>query len=331
MARKDWYLGDATAIGVTIQAPATNGSWGGTAHTLRYFRPMQGTGSITIGSEWTPLETLDTDPAAFSKGGRQVAGSFSVPLSYAYHEGLYRLVTGDTSVTPGGSDPYTHAMTLAQRILYGTFVYYWENYKGVRYQILIDNCVVTQATITQTAQQRPVLAVSWVGQTPTDSTPGAAPTLVALEYPDWDECTLTTSSAVQVVTDITLDITQPAKEGDFGMASDEDPDVVFLGRGGQRAITLNVTGGLDDDIDGIMRDGDAITTNTLVWDNGEATTDNRKISIALGVLLPVRSEQPRGEFSKLDGGMQFLIQSTTANPFSITTTNGLDAEEPPTV
>ena len=328
MARKDWYLGDASAIGITINDPTSQDSWGGTPQALRYFRPMQGQAGITIGSEWTPLETLDTDPAAFSKGGRQCKGSFTLPLSYAYHEGLIRGALGTASYSPGGSGPYTHALTLAQRILYCNLVYYWENYKGLRYAITLTNAMITQLTIVQDAEGRPTIACSWVGQTPTDSTPGADPTLVSVEYPDWSNCTLTIGGSTLVGSSFTLDISRSAKEGDYGMGSDEDPDVVFLGGSGQRSITLNVTAGLDDDIDSIMRAGDAITSNTLVWDNGEAGADNRKITIALGVLLPVVGEQPRGAFSKLDAGMQFLCQSTTANPFSITTTNGLDAAEP---
>jgi hypothetical protein len=329
MAAQDWILGDASAVGFTMNAVATNDSWSGAAQTLRYQKPMKGQSSITIGSEWTPLESLDVDPVAFSKGGRQCKGSFTVPLSYIYHEGLIRLALGTASYTPGIVNPYTHALTLAQRVLYGNLVYYWENYKGVRYQIAVTNAMVTQFTISQSAQARPTIAISWVGQTPTDSTPGADPTLVAMEYPDWDEFTLTINSIDHVVSDFTFDVTNPAKEGDYQMASAETPDVVFLGRSGQRSITLNVTGGIDDVIDTFMRGGTKLTTCTAVWDNGGATTSQRVFNIALGTLLPVVSEQPRGEFSKLEGSRQFLCQTSVANPISITTTNSLVAAEPP--
>ena len=332
MARKDWYLGDASAVGITIQAPATNGSWGGTAHTLRYFRPMNGQAGRTIGFGQNPLETLDADPPAFSKTGRHVTGSFTLPLSYAYQEGLFRLITGDVAVTPGGTDPYTHQSTLAQRILYGTIVYYWEDYKGVKYQELYDNVAISQLTINIEKEARPTVAVSWVAQSMTASTPGAAPSLVTPEYPDWNDCTLSVDGATLVVSSITLDITRPVREDDHGMASDDAPDVVFIGANGQRSITLNVTGGLDEDIDGSMIAGDALdSTNSINFDNGGATIANRDITIALGELLPVEGEQPRGSFGRLEAGMQFVCQSTTAAPFSITTTNALDEEEPPTV
>mgnify|MGYP001167107343 CR=1 FL=1 len=332
MARKDWYLGDATAVGFTIQAPATNGSWGGAAHTLRYFRPMNGQAGRTIGFEQNPLETLDADPPAFSKSGRKISGSFQLPLSYAYQEGLIRLATGDTSVSPGGSGPYTHASTLAQRVLYGTIVYYWEDYKGVKYQELYANVFVTQLTIQQDKEQRPTITVNWVAQTMTESTPAAAPTLVTPEYPDWNDCTLSADGATLIVSSITFDITRAAQEDDHGMASDNAPDVVFLGSNGQRSITLNVEGGLDDDVDDFMQAGDALTgENKMEWNNGASGADNRKITIDLGELLPVISEQPRGTFGRLTSSMQFMCATTAANPISITTTNALDAEEPPTV
>ena len=331
MARKDWYLGDATAVGITTQAAATNNSWGGAAHTLRYFRPMNGQAGRTIGFGQNPLETLDADPPAHSRTGRHVTGSFQLPLSYAYHEGLFRLACGLPPAVPTGTGPYVHAITLAQRILYGTIVYYWEDYTGVKYQELYSNLTSTQMTLNIAKEARPTVTVNWVAQKMAPSTPGSAPTLVTPEYPDWEDCTLAVGGATLIVSDITLDISRPASEDDHGMASDDAPDQVFVGAAGQRSITLNVEGGLDDDIDGIMIGGEAQATNTITLNNGAAAAANRKIVINLGRLLPVEGEQPRGNFGRLTTGMQFLCETSTSAPFSITTTNGLDAAEPPVV
>jgi hypothetical protein len=334
MAAKDWYLGDATAVGITIQAPATNNSWDGAAHTLRYFRPMQGGAGMTIGFEHTPLATLDADPVAFSKGGRRVNGNFSLPLVYAYQEGLIRGAFGTASYSPtgGGAAASNHPLTLGNRVLYCTLVYYWENYKGIKFQVLVNNAMITQLTINQEHGSRPTLDGSWVGQTPTASTPGAAPTLASVQYPDWEECTLKINNNTIVHDSFSFDISQPAVEDDYGISSDEDPDAVFIGRSDQRAITFNLTGGLDDVIAGIIEGGTAVAAdNTITWDNAGATTDNRKVVIDRGQLLPQASDQPRGDFARLKTSMSFLCQSTTASPISITTTNALAVAEPPTV
>jgi hypothetical protein len=293
---------------------------------------MNGQASRTIGFEQNPLDSLDADPPVFTKSGRQVKGTFQLPLSYAYHETLFRLATGDTSVTPGGSGPYTHESTLAQRILYGSFVYYWEDCKGVKYQELYDNVAVTQMTIQQDKEARPVVTVNWVAQSMTASTPGGAPSLNTVEYPDWNDCCLTVDGDTLIVDSITFDVTRPVQEDDHGICSDDKPDVVFLGSNGQRAITLNVSGGLDEDIDGIMMAGDSLTGGcTIVWDNAAAAAANRKITIDMGELVPVVGDQDRGTWGRTKGSMQFMCATTSSNPISIETTNGLDAEEPPVV
>jgi hypothetical protein len=267
------------------------------------------------------------DPPAISTGGERISGSFQLPLSYAYEEGLFQLIAGGID-TAAGAGPYTHTIALADRLRFGTLVYYWEDFKGVRYQLLMANACITQLTITQEAQQRPTVTANWVAQTFTASVPGAAPTLSTLEYPDWDDATCTVGAACLVNRSFSLDISQPVTEDDYGICSADKPDVVFIGRAGQRTVTLTVDAGLDSETEGWLKAaGTAIATNSLVWDNGAATTANRKITITLSNLYVTPTDTQRGTFGKLNASFSFLAVGPT--PFAIVTTNAITVAEPP--
>jgi hypothetical protein len=326
MARNDFTIGDATAIGITTNIAGTTQSWGATANTLRYFKTMQGQGNITMGREQTPLGDMSIDPPSISTGGQRCSGSFQLPLSSVYDEGLFSLISCDDD-TIDGAGPYTHTFVCTDRLKYGTLVYYWENYKGTRFQLLVTNATVTQLTITQEAGQRPTVTANWVGQKWTASTPGAAPTFIAVEYPDWDDCTLTIGAAALVVKSFTLDIVQPASEDDYGIGSADSPNVVFIGRAGQRATTLTVDAGHDDATQAWLTAGATpIATNTIVWDNGAATTSNRKITITLSSLMASPADQGLAEFGRINTSFTFTAYGAT--PFGIVSTNALATAEP---
>lgn len=326
MARNEWFVGTPSRIGITVNAAGATQSWGGTAQTLRYFKPMSGQLGATIGRQQTHLDALSVDPLSVSTGGRSWSGSFQLPLSYAYHEGLLRLILGGAD-TSAGDGPYTHTLALADPILYGTLVYYYENYKGTRTALTITNAVITQVTIEQTAQNRPTISVSWVGQKGTLTTPGAAPSLVTPEFPDWDDCTLTVGGEALIGRSFSLDIATGAEEGDFGIGSADSPDVVFVGRSSARVVTLTVDAGADDVTEGWLIAGTAISTNSINWDNGATSTDNRDITITLSDLYPQPADSQKGTFGKLNHSLTFLAVGATQ--LAVVTTNGITASEPP--
>jgi len=333
MARGVWSLGDATAVGITTVIPGSTGGWGGTANTLRYFSPYEGnaTGHWGQSQEHDPA-TMDPDPLKVTTGGSVCNGSFRIPLSYSYDEGIMALIAGAVDVAAGAGAPYTHTITPARGPLYANIVYYWEKYTGARLQRLMTNALITKVSIVQELEKTPYIEVNWYAQKWTESTPGAAPTLVTLEYADWLHNVLTLGNETFVHKGFTLDIDWPADEGDYGIGSTDDPAPTFVGRGGQRITTLSVNGALDDDILGYLGStaGTALSaSNTIVWNNGLSTTAEREILITLTGLKVKDADVEMAKRGRLPVTLTML--ACGAAPFLWVSQNALAVAEPPAV
>ena len=329
MARGDIYLGNASAVGITPQAAGSTGGWDGTPHVLRYFTPIEGQAGLHIGRSQEPdPPTMAVDAESVTAGGSRCSGHFTIPLSYAYNEGLFGLIAGALAVKTEASAPYFHTSTPARGPLYATLAYYWDNYKGTKWLETITNALITQLTITQDPEKKPLLSGNWYAQKHARTTPGAAPTLVTLEYPEWTDNVLTLGGATLNHYGLKLDIAWAAEEGKYGIGDADNPAPIFVARSAQRVTTLSVKTDDTDEIGDLLISGADIATNSIVWNNGGTTTAEREIGIALSSLRLKDTDLDRAKFGTLPVDLTLLAYG--AAPFTIVSKNGLSAAEPPT-
>lgn len=328
--RAVWSLGNANCVGFTNQADGTTGGWGGTAKTLRWFKAREGSAKINIGrdQEHDP-KTMSTDPEHITSGGSKCSGTFALPLSYAYEEGIVGNICGAPTVKSGESAPYSHTGTPAMGPVYSQVAYYWHNYKGGKYQLLANNVLITKATLVFEDKKVPYVEINWTGQKWTSSTPGAAPTVVTMEFIDWDHVTFETDARTLIFKKVTVDIDWPAEEDDYGTGGADDPAPVFIARGDQRVLSIAAEVHFDDDVLALVTTGagDYIEDNSIVANNSGTTTAEREFSLTFGDLKLKPVELDMSKFGRLPVTLNFISEGDAQ--FTFVTKNAISADEPP--
>ena len=321
MAAGDYFIGHPTCIGWALQAVASGTSWDGTPGTARYMKPVSGNMNIAFGADQNFDDTMDVDPASITTGATKVSGSFQVLLSYEHQELLgIGILCGDDA--EAGAGPYTHTPPLADQLKYLTLYYYYEDFKTVRHLRTVTNAVITNFTITASAEARPMLSVSWVGQSQALTTPGADPTLNTADLVDWDELTATINGVARCASSVTFTVDQPVDDSDVGMCSDA-PNVNTIFRSGPRTAQLSVEMGLDSTIDAILdAPSTALSTNSLAWNNGGAGAAERDITITMTSLYQNQHDTQIATWGKRRESLNYSVLG-----WGIVWTNSLSAAQ----
>ena len=322
MARGDYFVGKNSIIGWALQAVDSGTRWDGTPGTARYCKPMSGGMNYTLGADQNPDDTMDVDPQSYTAGATKHNGSFKMLLSYEHQELLFIAGFGLADVI-AGSGPYTHTIDFADTEVYLTLYAYHEDFKGTKFLRTYTNAIITNLTIEGSPEQRPTLTINWAAQSVAKSTPGATPTLNVMDLVKWSELTVTLDSTAICANSLTFVIDRPVDDSDICMGADA-PGVNTLFGSGQRSRQLTIEGGVDDSIETILEATDTAVAASVTWDNGEATTSNRKIELTTNFTVRATTlDTVPATWGKRRESVNFVVETLD----DIIVTNSLDVAQ----
>ena len=306
MAAGEYYIGRATSVGVAVNADNSGSTFGGTPGAYVYARPKTGSASFTIHGDLVEVDELEVDPLNMEFGGTYATGTFGTYLSYAYLEKFVQLIMGG-AISTTGAGPYDHSQALADQLLFGSLIYYNENFKGAKRGATFTDVLATQITITQVAEQVAEFVFNWIASGISLGTPGAAPTVQTLELCSWRHfCPTINNVATHHINNLTLDITVPTSEADFMLACTTPGTLDFLGRGGRRTVAVSADFAHDSTVDTLMADlTAAFTTNTLVWNNAGAGAAEREFAFTGGTWYLEGAEEQNANWGRKKTPLSF--------------------------
>ena len=316
MASKEYFLGEGSEFGFALNTVANGFAWDGVAGDYTWVRPLGGNMSMRYGPDQNVDPSNEVFPTSVSAGGLVVSGTVQILLSYVTLEALLMMISGGVDLKEGAG-PYTHTIALNNTVMFGSFAGWWLDTVGTKVQITTTNAAINQLTITHAAGARPILTIGWSASDYAVTAP-AAPALTALELVDWRDLTFTFGNVARCVNAYTLDLTANLQTDDFG----PDGKLCSLLRSDQFGTSISFDVGMDSTFEAHLQAPDtAVTTNTIVYDNGAAAAANRQFQVTLGSAHFNPIDGQIAAIGKRQESLSYTI--VDAAPFGFITTNAL--------
>jgi hypothetical protein len=321
-----YFIGDNIRVGVAINAETSGVTYGGTPGTYDVMKLAPGGGfKVEPVCKKTVAEEVDVDARDVVNGGLYYTITMELLGSYSYREHIWRLLFGGAIATTGASAPYTHAQALADKLLFGAVKLEYTDQAEQANEVITEvysNFTVSAVSIKESPEGYMMMTVSGIASAMTRAINVAALTAVQnTEVISWSHLTATLNSvSTYKVGEISVDIAAALSEGEFDHAATTPAVLPGIFRSGQRVLTWSVTVRMDAAAYTLIGDTTALwTTNSLVWNNGAATTSNRQLQVVIGTSYIDGSPRTLGGWGSekravnlraLDGATRFLAVST---------------------
>jgi hypothetical protein len=281
-------IGHNTQVVVAINAATAGVTFDGTPGTADCFRIKSGGFSYEDRLPKTPLEEATVFQRDHVQGGLIVSWSMELFWSYSYREKLDQLIAGGAITTTGASVPYTHTQALVTKLLNGNIkVQYTDQAAQVNevFQDEFENAVVTGMSKVVEVGSVLMGTISGIASKRNHLENVAALTTVQdNEEIPWTHFAPTfDGTAYCGVSKINIDINAALEEAPFGMCATNPATPFGNFRAGQMVLTWGVDMFADSDVLAQANiESDWTGANTIIANNGGATTAEREYSITLG-------------------------------------------------
>ena len=286
MAQNIHMIGGATAVATSVNA---TGSWGGSAGSDIWLRPIDGQASIGIGSDLLQDAEIGRTRRHASFGGNKCSGSVTRWLSYAYLENFFRSLLQGAITTTGSSAPYNHALAYSEfGEVYGGHKYYWTDYQGGEYQINVTDTILTKLSLAMPVDSgTPQCTEQWVGRAWAEEGSIVTPSISSNDLVRWPDISIFLGGAEYCMKNINFDLDSPVDDSDYAHCSAAGRNRVSLIRNGALTISVDAEKNMDSvDLSWIVNNRAGIgsyATNYILISNGLAGADEREIKINFGV------------------------------------------------
>jgi len=290
MAATDYYIGKDVRIGVAINAEVSGISFNGTPGSYDCMKLQKGNScKIDHINAKTPVEETGIVSEDHETGGLLHKISLDLVMSYSKREKFFQLYNGAVAATVGGSAPYTHTLTLAKKVLNGSFFVEYAKQSGQPNQFIrdtYDNFVITGIEIKQAVEQFALLSVKGFCTGMVHSTAQSSLTSTSTtERLSWKHFSPTLNgTSTYRLGDIGVSLGASLAEGEFdhaaGTPTSQDGNWYSgnLSVGYTADVRMNDSSYALSSHPAILWDG----TNEYKWDNGKAAGDNRQFVLTFG-------------------------------------------------
>lgn len=285
-----YYIGDNVRVGVAVNAESSGMTYGGTPGTYDVFKLAAGGGiSIEPRVAKERVDEVDVDARDVIFGGLGYTITMELIGSYSYREKLFQLISGGAISTTGASAPYAHAVALADKLLFGSLKLEYTDQAEQANEVVNEvysNFCVTALSLKESPEGYLQMTVSGVASALTRTTNVAALTAVNNSEPiSWSHLTVSLNGATTYkVGDISVDITADIVADEFDHAATTPALLPGIFRSGHREVGWSVDVRMDSSAYTLTADTGTTWTgaNSFTWDNGAATTANRKLVLTFG-------------------------------------------------
>jgi len=314
----DPYIGTGAVVSIAMNADNSGTYWGGTPATAVCTRVRP------AGLKWSEVckqsgvEQMRVDEAFNVTGGVYYKGSVEMPASYLGLE-LWIQAIMDGAITDGLTDPYTHTMALAEKLMYCQIIYYTQLRNATAKSKTFTNCKVTGMKFSIEAEKEATVTFDWIGATmAAGNTALGTPT--EIEPILWNHLAPSINSVTtHRLYSMGFEIAAPVTEGDFGMAALTPGSLLHIERAGMRTLAIDASFLHDADVDTLA----ALTTGlpmVFTFDNAGATTTNRKFVLTVGAGYREGREETDAVWGVKKTSLKWTNRKSSA-PWGIVTTN----------
>jgi hypothetical protein len=310
-------------------------SWLGIASESTYGTYVAPTDFLEIMEEGIETERpLITRPSLRSPsvtnailGKTSVSGSFKCQLGYQGFDLLYRHAMGGTPAT-SGAGPYQHIHALGNSLPTGLSLHLNRSAAsvGVGSAFKFMGCQIQSLKFSQSPEEEAMLEVGVIGRD-FGNVNVATPTFTDLELVEWTQFSLSLGGAIDdyvKVRNFEITLENVLAEDRYNLGSGLR---VGLGRNGPRKVSGKFTTEFDSlAIFNVFKAQTGLAGGialTALWDNGQASTLNRKLQLD-GTITFESVSQPVKDAGVILADVSFNCLGSTGNDeFYITTTNAV--------
>lgn len=321
----DYTIGDQCVIGYAVNGDNGGSTEGGSAGTFVYVRPNIDSVSFRPGlPDQIEVDNMSIYEDQQESGLNIFSGSFTVPLSYSSEEKILQLMSGGAISTTGASAPYSHAMALADQLLFGGLKLWTNSQRGTGTLWTLTDIVLPSIEISIEVAGLCQLMVNWIAKGGSSAT-AASPSVTALERARWKRTAITLGSNTYCPRSMNLKIERALTEDDGGLCTALAGGLASISRAGKTKTTLTMDIGTDSVLEAIAQAPDtavgSTALNTIILNNGASAAAEREWKVVLGEAFPMALDRSMGNYGKEMATRAFKIIDSA--PFAFTTKNAL--------
>ena len=321
----DYTIGDMCVVGFAVNADNGGSTEGGAPGAFVYLRPRIDSVNFRPGdADQVDVDTMEVADTEQESGLKIFSGSMSFQASYSSQEKLMQLISGGDINTAGASVPYTHAPAGSNQLLFGGLKIWTGSQLGTGTIWTFTDMVIKDIEESSEHGGLVTTTLNWVAKAGT-SAPGAAPSVTTIERCRWKRTAITIAGNTWCPRTFSFKIEQGVNEDDGGLCTALAGGLASISRSSKRKISLTFDIATDAVIAGYAADPDgaigSTADNSIIWNNGGATTLEREKSIVLGKIYPQPVDRNTAKFGKEMNSRTYLVKDTA--PFQYQTKNAL--------
>jgi len=321
----DFSVGDLCVVGIAINGDNGGSTEGGAPGAYVYLYPRVDSVNFRPGdADQIEVDNMSIDEDLQESGLRSYSGSFSFIASYSSQEKALQMIAGGDIFTTGAVVPYAHEMELANQLLFGALKIWGTTQKGTGRLYTFTDVVFKDLEYNVETGGTVTITINWVAKDGSH-TPAASPSVTAIEMVRWKNTALTVAGDTWCPRTLSLKIERPVAEDDGGLCSALAGGLASISTNGKRKTTITADIGTDATLIGYSENPDtpigSTADNSLVFNNGGATTLERELGCVIGTLFPQPVDRNAAKFGKEMNSRAFKV--IDSEPFLFTTKNAL--------
>lgn len=315
----DNYIGKDVRVGVALNAETLGVTFDGTPGDYDCMKLVKG-GSCKIDHicAKAPVEETGIVSEDHETGGLLHKISLDLVMSYSFREKYFQLYNGAVAATVGAAAPYTHTLTLAKKVLNGSFFVEYAKQSGQANEFIHDtysNFVVTNLEIKEAVEAFALLSVTGIATGMVHTATQASLTSVeTTERLSWKHFQPTLDGGTDYrLGDISASLGAALAEGAFDHAAATPTTQDGNWYNGNLTVGYTADVRMNDDSYGLSSDPAALWdgANEFKWDNGLAAGDNKQFVLTFGNSFHDTPSETMGEPGRVTQSMSLTAEGGT--------------------
>jgi len=290
MAAGGYLVGRSAFIGFAVNAATAGETFGGTPGGYDYMRVKPKGFKLQPRQKKEIVDELGVDTRDTIDGGLWWSWSADCYASYSFREKPFHLWAGGAITTTGASAPYTHAIALSDKPLWGALKAFYADNAEQANEICCDtlsNVLVTGISGKESPEGGLELSLSGLAVSRAYVENVASfPAINESEVIKWDHLAPTLNAVASYeLNTLDFNLSNKMEEGVFDHAATTPRTMKGSARVGHREITWHV------DVREKRAEAETLVSdtttawsgaNSLIWNNGGLTTAARELSLIFG-------------------------------------------------